>query len=514
MNETRYDKALFAELYDVQPQAIMWSSPVWSDDGRTIVDFDFTYCNDEALKYLNLTRRQLQGLLFSTSPTLTPDLRKKVMAEMIQVYQTGKKSETNIFNPALNKYARVLRTRLRNGVLTVVQDRTEENRIIRQLEEQTKQLQAQKNILDNLLKYSPAGISITEVTRDAEGNIVDGRTILANNLGVEYIGLPKEILLTKTVKQVDPEILESPLYQLALNTLKTNIPFHTQYYFEPSERWLELSVAKMDDNHRINVFMDVTTTKEAQLRQQKLLEELQRSNANLQEFAYAASHDLQEPLRKVYTFADRIKNELATQLTENQQLMFGRIESATQRMRNLIEDLLSYSQVSVKTDVYEPVALNDIVQQVVSDLETLIADTGAMVHVGTLPQLKSDERQLRQLFQNLIGNAIKYRKQGVQPQVTITSRNAHRNDAGFDHLPQDHGAGYCLVQVKDNGIGFEQENAEKIFQVFQRLHGKAEYEGTGVGLAIAQKVVINHKGYINAQSKPGEGATFNIFLPQ
>ncbi len=514
MNEPQYDTQLFAELYDVQPQAIIWSRPVFGEDGTSIVDFEFTYCNDEGLKYMNMTREEQAGMRLSTTPALTTDLRQKVMQQMLEVYHTGKKSETNIYNAALNKHARVLRARLRKGVLTVVQDRTEEYRIIKQLEAQAMQLQEQKTLLDNLLMHSPAGISITRIIRNEEGKIVDGRTTLGNDLSFEYTGIPREISLNKTIQEVAPEMLESELYQMVLKTLHTGKPFHTQYYFEPTGRWLELSVAKMDDDHLINVFMDITSTKEAQLRQQKLLDELQRSNANLEEFAYAASHDLQEPLRKIYTFSDRLKLELHAQLTANQQMMFGRIESATQRMRSLIEDLLSYSQVSARPDAFTKVSLNEIVQQVLTDLETIITETKATIQVDNLPMLYGDARQLRQMFQNLIGNAIKYRKPDEPPQISITCRKAQRSDSAVGSLPEGRKEAFYLIEIKDNGIGFEQEYAHKIFQVFQRLHGRTEYEGTGVGLAIVQKVVNNHKGYIFAEGSLGEGATFSVLLPQ
>ena len=144
MNDTQYDSQLFSELYDVQPQAIIWLKPIWSEDGANITDFEFAYCNEEGLKYLNLTREQQRGLRVSVSPTMTVKLREMFMEEMIGVYKTGEKSETNIYNPALNKYARVLRTKLRGGILTIVQDRTEEQATIKRLKEQKQQLRQQK----------------------------------------------------------------------------------------------------------------------------------------------------------------------------------------------------------------------------------------------------------------------------------------------------------------------------------------------------------------------------------
>lgn len=513
MNPTLYDAQLFSELFDVQPQAIIWLSPVWDEHRQQVVDFEFSYCNDEGLRYLNLSREQQQGLRLSVSPTVTDELRARFFAEMLNVYHTGQKAESNIFNPALNKYARILRTYLRGGVLTVVQDRTEENRIIEQLKTQTEQLLTQKNLLDNLLRHSPAGISITQVMRDEEGNVVDGRTVLANDSAIEYVGLPKEVYLNKTVREADPAIFESPLFQMALSTLVTGKPFYTQYFLEPTGRWLELSVAKMDNDNLINVFMDVTATKEAQLRQQKLLDELQRSNANLEEFAYAASHDLKEPIRKVLFFSDRLKKRLDGRLDDEDLRMFSRLEAANKRMGALVDDLLTYSAVSQRLQALHDVDLDQLLQVILDDLELEIEERGAKVFMSNLATIKGHQRQLQQLFQNLVGNALKYSKPGVAPEIIIRCQTRLGQETGLLLSPEELNRTFYTIEVSDNGIGFEQKDADRIFNVFQRLHGNSEYRGTGVGLAIARRVAQNHGGYINAESTPGEGATFRVYLP-
>lgn len=230
--------------------------------------------------------------------------------------------------------------------------------------------------------------------------------------------------------------------------------------------------------------------------------ELHRSNANLEEFAHAASHDLKEPVRKITLFTHQLKDQLLANLTEPGLRSFGRIENATQRMGNLIDDLLLYSHVSQRPHQAEAVDIAERVTQVLEDLELDIQEKNAVITVGTLPEVQGYKRQLQQLFQNLIGNALKYSKAGERPRIEISAAEAEENKTRYN-----------VISVKDNGIGFAQEYADKIFQMFARLHGKQEYSGTGVGLSIVKKAVENHKGFIRVQSEVGVGSVFEIYLP-
>lgn len=230
--------------------------------------------------------------------------------------------------------------------------------------------------------------------------------------------------------------------------------------------------------------------------------ELSRSNANLEEFAYAASHDLKEPVRKILFFIHQLKDQLGERLRENEVRSFGRIENATVRMGNLIDDLLIYSHVSQRPHETEAIDLNEKLKRVLEDLELDIEEKKAVIHIGTLPVVQGYRRQLQQLFQNLLSNALKYSRKDEPPRIDITAEGGEVD-----------GSEYCVICVADNGIGFEQQYADKIFQMFSRLHGKSEYSGTGVGLAIAKKVVENHNGFIRVQSRPGQGSLFKIFLP-
>jgi PAS domain S-box-containing protein len=235
--------------------------------------------------------------------------------------------------------------------------------------------------------------------------------------------------------------------------------------------------------------------------------ELIRSNAHLEEFAYAASHDLKEPIRKIHFFTNRLKNQLAEKLTPQDESMFERVEYASQRMNALIDDLLLYSHVSQKPLAKEPVDLYEKVNRILHDLELDIEAKGAIISVGPLPVVHGYRRQLQQLFHNLLTNALKYSSTERKPEISIDADIVAGTEPGLNPEKK-----YHLITVSDNGIGFEQDQSEKIFQMFQRLHGKSEYEGTGVGLSIARKVVENHDGKIIAEGRPGEGATFRIYL--
>jgi PAS domain S-box-containing protein len=251
---------------------------------------------------------------------------------------------------------------------------------------------------------------------------------------------------------------------------------------------------------------------ERTLELENLNNELRRTNTNLEEFAYAASHDMKEPIRKIHFFSERLKQELSAKLDQNQAHLFGRMELAARRMGTLIDDLLTYSQISRGAAQFEAIDLNRKVEAVLEDLELEIGQKQAVITKDPLPVIHGHRRQVQQLFQNLIGNALKYSKPGVPPQVHISARVVRGSETPHTS-PEASETRYHLLEVRDNGIGFEQEDAERIFNVFTRLHGNSEYRGTGVGLSIVRKVVENHNGFIWAEGSPGEGAVFKLALP-
>lgn len=230
---------------------------------------------------------------------------------------------------------------------------------------------------------------------------------------------------------------------------------------------------------------------------------LERSNQELQDFAYVASHDLQEPLRKIQAFGNLLQDEYGDKLGEGKDYL-DRMRNAASRMSGLIEDLLMFSRITTKANPLEEVDLNRIAQEVLGDLEVRIKDTAARVKVGRLPMIEADQLQMRQLFQNLLGNALKFSRPGIPPVVRLRAELTARKDGTMKA---------CQLFVEDNGIGFDEKYLDRIFSVFQRLHGKESYQGTGIGLAICRKIVERHGGTITAKSTPGKGSTFIISLP-
>ncbi|GJL79373.1 MAG: hypothetical protein NPINA01_23620 [Nitrospinaceae bacterium] len=231
----------------------------------------------------------------------------------------------------------------------------------------------------------------------------------------------------------------------------------------------------------------------------KIEEELKRSNQDLDDFASIASHDLKEPLRKVIMFGNRLQEHLGAETNETALEFLQRTRDAASRMQILIDELLQYSRVGTKAKQFQKMCLDTIVREVLSDLESQVTRSNAKIVLENLPMVEADGVQMRQLFQNLISNALKFHKKGVAPEILV--RGCMK------------GSNTCEILVKDNGIGFKEKYVDRIFKPFERLHGRSKYEGTGIGLAICKKIVKRHGGSIRGESRLGEGSSFYITLP-
>jgi PAS domain S-box-containing protein len=259
----------------------------------------------------------------------------------------------------------------------------------------------------------------------------------------------------------------------------------------------------------VGTIQDITERKNSEQKLQSYAAELQRSNMELQDFANIASHDLQEPLRKVKVFSDRLLKEMDSNISQKGLEYLHRMQNAVDRMQSLISALLGYSRVTTRAQPFIPTDLSEVVREVLTDLEIRLEQTEGRVEIGTLPTIEADPSQMQQLFMNLIGNSLKFHRAGEKPVVEIMSQSLH-------DWPPDGSSGakeFCQIMVKDNGIGFDEKHLDRIFKVFQRLHGRSEYEGSGIGLAICRKIVQRHGGHITAKSAPGNGCSFFVSLP-
>ncbi|MBS1687893.1 MAG: PAS domain-containing protein [Bacteroidetes bacterium] len=323
------------------------------------------------------------------------------------------------------------------------------------------------------------------------------------------------------VKFINPEDIGT-INETRKNAIDTNSSFNTVYRYTRNGKEKKIwskGIAGEKNGKKVvrGTVMDVTEREnmieQLQDSERSLFQknnELQQSNASLEEYAYVASHDLKEPLRKISTFGDRLYMSQHNRLTADGQVYLQKIIDSSRRMQVMISDLLSVSTITGNKN-YEPVNLADILAEALQSIEHKIEEKNALVTYSDLPTVHVVPSQFRQLFQNLINNSLKFSQENIQPQITVTHKYVSYGEV----------AGYGIVQAKrylqltftDNGIGFDNIYANKIFTIFQRLHGKQEYEGTGIGLAICKKIVENHSGTIYATGALNKGATFTIIIP-
>jgi PAS domain S-box-containing protein len=248
----------------------------------------------------------------------------------------------------------------------------------------------------------------------------------------------------------------------------------------------------------VSIRYEITSRKVAEEQLIHYADKLEASNRELQDFASVAAHDLQEPLRKIQAFSDRLKSKYRDLLGDDGKDYLDRMLSSAKRMQTLIDDLLSYSRITTKAQPFVATNLNQVLQEVLSDLEVRIENTHGKIHSTPLPTIDADPSQMRQLLQNILSNALKFHKPGTPPEIQILAEVKAQS---------------CEIKIQDNGIGFDEKYLDRIFTIFQRLHGKSQYEGTGVGLAIVRRIVERHHGHVTAKSALGHGTSFIITLP-
>jgi PAS domain S-box-containing protein len=336
---------------------------------------------------------------------------------------------------------------------------------------------------------------------------LDGRFLQVNRSLCDILGYSEAELVGRSVKEVshpeDKDLTDRERARVHEGEIDS-VRFEKRYLRKDGTPvWVELAVALARDPHghpqyEIAMFDDITERKHAEQALKDAHEELKRSNAELEQFAYVASHDLQEPLRMVSSYTQLVMKRYGERLDSDAREFMNYVVDGAARMKQLIEDLLAYSRVGTKGKDFKPVAVENALKRAVTNLHAAIEESGAQVTHDALPTVDADEVQLAQLFQNLMGNALKF-KGSERPHVHVSAVE----------LPNE-----FQISIKDNGIGIEPQYFERIFMLFQRLHTKGDYPGTGIGLAICKKVVERHGGRIWVESEPGKGSSFNFTLPK
>ena len=406
-----------------------------------------------------------------------------------------------------------------DGVLVVCTETTETVLSRRIIEQAQRKVTLSEANLRNMILQAPVAMSILT----GPDHVVE----IANDLMIKLWGKPLEQVMNKPIFEGLPDAKGQGL-EVLLQTV-----YRTGESFSAIERPVNLvRNGKVDTVYQtfayepyrdatgailgvLAITTDVTAHVLARLRIEEIVrertEDLRRINAELSQFAYITSHDLQEPARKISTFIDMLRKSLGNQIDERSKGFLDKIERSSKRMLNLIRDVLSFSTLRTDRRNFIKIDLNEVLASAESDFELLIEDRAAVIERTPLPVIDAIPIQMSQLFGNLISNALKFIEKEKQPVIRITWESltpaemaAYGLESGKDHV---------RLSFTDNGIGFNQENAEQIFNIFQRLHGRSDYEGTGIGLAICKKIAENHGGRIEAISTSGGGATFRIILP-
>lgn len=498
----------YQQLLDASGDGVLLLKAI-RDNHEDIVDFQITFCNKWGRKIGKFTPDAIGKSLFEVLPHLRNHEQLQLHKHVIE---TGEplQFETSFRNREGEEYGWfiVSLTKLNDGVISRYTD-------ITQRKQYEKQIERQKEELQSILDSSINGVLACEAIRDSGGKIVDLLIGRVNASFTKLIGIETEEAEGRTFLSLFSNNDAATIFRAYCQVIETGKNMRTEFHYKSDnlEGWFDISAVKRGTNGIVISLINITATKRAQLELEKTVQELKQSNKSLEEFAYAASHDLQEPLRKIQLFNDRLKETFLPGSDKNHQVMFDRIHASAKRMRMLIENLMTFSSVNQQKSSFEPVNLQDLLQEVMQDFENIVEERSATITIGQMPEVYGDRMQLLRMFQNLLDNSLRYTATDRTPHIIVRAAIVPGSDVN-EIMDENHRKKlYYQIQIEDNGIGFDMRYVHKIFQVFQRLHGNAEYKGTGIGLAIVQKVIENHSGFIRAESCPGKGSVFTLLLP-
>lgn len=500
VTEFQTDEKLIAELFGKQPDSVVWFTPVFDqkEAGKIVVDFKVSYCNASACKLLGAAPTEVMGATLRDSKLMDETSLKLIYEQCLKIWTSGEPIEFTYYSPGLGKHFNVQRSKVMNGILSITRDRTREVILEKERDEQAQ-------LLSLILNSSINGVYTLEAIRNTADVITDFRIMHVNNVFCQMSGKKFEDLVGKVFSDVFPDSKKSGLFERNCRVLATGEPVKQELHYigDGVDRWYQNAINKISKDQIVIAFNDITPLKQATVQLERSIRELKSSNEKLADFTHIASHDLNEPLRKISTYSNLIVERYNGALDKEVGKYLDRINNTATRMQTMINDLLTFSQLSNPSDEFRLLSLNDILQDVQHDLETVIQERKAKIVVHTLPDISGDKMQITRVFQNLISNALKFHKSEDVPFIQVRREADRERD----------GSNFLCVSVKDNGIGFEQSQADEIFRIFHRLHARTEYGGSGIGLAIVQKAMQNHGGFVEVVSAPGNGACFYLFFP-
>ena len=368
-----------------------------------------------------------------------------------------------------------------------------------------------EGFLESVLNTSQNGIVTYKAIRE-NGKIADFKVVFANKSIERLLDINPQTVINKRLSQMPSYVRESELFNKYITVAETGqqMEFETLYKQSDVEKWFFVSLGKLEDGVTAT-FHDISNLKKYETELKTNIQQLETSNAELEQYAYAASHDLQEPLRKIRTFGSFLMETQYSNLDEKGKSHLEKILTSAERMGILIKDILGFSGIK-KESSFTQISLDKIVVNALQDLELLINQKEAIVKKVSLPIIDAIPLQMNQLFYNLLNNALKFTRESVQPIIEISCSILTDEDAK-KHVAVKPGITYYEIIIKDNGMGFDPHYSNQIFEMFKRLGDKKNFPGSGIGLALCKKVIDNHNGFIYAEGKENEGASFHIILP-
>jgi signal transduction histidine kinase len=506
---TLIDPSLFEIALQYAANAIALCETVYDETG-TPVDFRYLIINKRYEEFANRTTEAIRGQL---ATVLFPNaLKTGIWQRAITVVQTGHPYREDIYYTTGKGYTGWFDVTIapweKRGIVISFMDVSDQK--ARLLTERR-----QSDFLQQVVQNSLNGIWVLESIRNPDGMITDFRFILVNRMGNITPSLSAEQLSQTTLLTLFPTLGElafpgadppgnETIFEryVAVATTGISTTFDLDYTHDGINGWFWIAVNKLNDGLMLT-FLDITDLKRAQ-------HQLERTNQNLEQFAYVSSHDLQEPLRKIQSFGDLLTSRLGDHADADISTIVKRMQGSAKRMQVLVKDLLAYSRLTTRQEDFGLVLLNRVLTESLEDLQPLITEKNALIEADALPTIPGNATQLRQLFFCLIHNALKFHQPGRTPKIDISA--ALVDPTGLPPALSETGRHYIAVSVDDNGIGFEEKYIDRIFTIFQRLHGRGRYEGTGIGLALARKITENHGGTLTARSQPGRGSVFTAWL--